>query len=101
MPFPQNWEHFRFRFWIVVLALVFLSLTSPTQQVSWPRNCIEVVVPALKNTWNVTDLLDAKLINNFADCMQEMYKINKEIDWKAIGGWAAKLVRKEKHKRTA
>lgn len=97
--FPQNRKHFRFRLRIVVLALAFLLLISPTHQVSWPRKCVEVVVHALKITWKGPDLLDAKLINNVADCKQELYKIYKEIDWKAFLDWVAELVRKVMRKR--
>ncbi|KAL9981790.1 hypothetical protein ACROYT_G010539 [Oculina patagonica] len=82
--FSEDRKYFRFRF-IVVLVLAFLSLISPTHGVSVPKGCVEVAVYVAKiDDWNQPNLLNATLANNFIECIQEVYKIYKETDWKAV-----------------
>ncbi|KAJ7387250.1 hypothetical protein OS493_004226 [Desmophyllum pertusum] len=47
---------------------------------SVPKECVEVAIYVAKRT----NLLDAKLVNNFIDCIQELYKIYQKADWKTI-----------------
>ena len=90
---PKDRKYFRFHF-SVVLALAFLPLISPTTevsmpisptaQVSVPKGCIAVAAYVAKIDWSKPIVLDVKLVNNFIGCIQGLYKIYKETDWKAV-----------------
>ena len=79
---PKDRKYFRFH--LSVLALAFLPLVSPTTEVSVPKGCIAVAAYAAKIDWSKLIVLDVKLVNNFIGCVQELYKIYKETDWKAV-----------------
>lgn len=74
--FPEDRKYFHFRF-SVVLDLAFLSLISPTHEVIVPKGCVKVAVYAIMTNWSEPNLLDAKLANNFFDCIYDLYKIYK------------------------
>ena len=82
--FSQGRKHFRFRF-TLVLAFAFL-LASPTHQsaVSVPNGCVEVAIYIKEWNGGSVNSLDVKFLKHFIACIQELYKIYEETDWKAI-----------------
>ena len=74
---PQSRKYFRFCFGLV-LAFVFVPPASPTPEVSVPKGCIVVASYVFKTDWKETNLLDAKLLKNSINCIQELYTIWKE-----------------------
>ena len=82
--FPQDRKYFRFHF-SRVLALASLAFlqTSPAAahaEITVPKGCVEVAIFVAKSS----NLLDAKLLKNFINCIQELYKIYQKADWKTI-----------------
>lgn len=83
--FPQDGKYFRFRFSLVLFSVAaFLSLISPTHEVSVPKECMEVALHAANTYLNDHTFLDAKVVNSFVDCTQKLYTIYKETDWKNV-----------------
>lgn len=75
--FPQGRKHFRFCF-SLVLAFNFVPSTSPTHEVSVPKECMVVASYAFKTDWKKTNLVDLKLLKNSISCIRELYKIWRE-----------------------
>lgn len=75
--FPQGRKYFRFCFGLV-LAFNFVPSSSPTHEVSVPKECIVVASYAFKTDWKKTNLVDLKLLKNCISCIRELYKIWKE-----------------------
>lgn len=81
--FLRGRKHFRFRFTLVLL-FAFL-LTSPTHQSAVvPNGCTEVAIYLKEWNGDGVNSIDVKFVKNFLYCIQELYKIYEETDWKAI-----------------
>jgi len=71
--------HFRFGF---VLLLAVFVVVSTSQAISVPKGCAEVAIAWIKNPQMDDFVQDAKSLTNLLDCIQGMYQLIQEFDWK-------------------
>ena len=71
--------HFRFGF---VLLLAAFLVISTSEAISVPKGCAEVASAWIKNPQMGAFVQDAKTLTTLLDCIQGMYQLIQQFDWK-------------------